>query len=254
MVHMEIRLRRMLQLIVMLMSLVPIHLWAQVTSYTRQYNEVNYTVVEVHDLTKLRLLLNEQVSSTPLNYFSQIPMQLKACEQMAFAMNAGMFHYTYRPVGLYIERRKKLFPLNRLRGWGNFYLEPNGVLAWNAKQAVIISTTEYAKRKFKADYATQSGPMLVRNRQINPIFMTDSTSLRIRNAVGIKDQVLYFVITEQAVNFYELASFMQSDLGVEQALYLDGSISAVYLAEKSINTQSSPFGPMLAYIEDQNCD
>lgn len=68
----------MLQLIVMLMSLVPIHLWAQVTSYTRQYNEVNYTVVEVHDLTKLRLLLNEQVSSTPLNYFSQIPMQLKA--------------------------------------------------------------------------------------------------------------------------------------------------------------------------------
>ena len=251
---MEIRLRRMLQLIVMLMSLVPIHLWAQVTSYTRQYSEINYNVVEVHDLTKLRLLLNERGSSTPLDYFSQIPMELKTCERMTFAMNAGMFHYTYRPVGLYIERRKKLFPLNRLRGWGNFYLEPNGVLAWNAKQAVIVSTAEYAKSKFKADYATQSGPMLVLNRQINPIFMTDSTSLRIRNAVGIKDQVLYFVITEQAVNFYELASFMQADLGVEQALYLDGSISAVYLAEKSINTQSSPFGPMLAYIEDQNCD
>ena len=253
MVHMEIRLRRMLQLIVMLMSLVPIHLWA-VTSYTWQYNEVNYTVVEVRDLTKLRLLLNQQGSSTPLNYFSQIPMQLKACEQMTFAMNAGMFHYTYRPVGLYIERRKKLFPLNRLRGWGNFYLEPNGVLVWSAKQAVIVSTAEYAKRKFKADYATQSGPMLVSNRKINPIFMTDSTSLKIRNAVGIKDQVLYFVITEQVVNFYDLANFMQADLGVEQALYLDGSISAVYLAEKTINTQSSPFGPMLAYIEDQNCD
>ena len=133
---MEIRLRRMLQLIVMLMSLVPIHLWAQVTSYTRQYSEVNYTVVEVHDLTKLRLLLNQKGSSTPLNYFSQIPTQLKTCEQMTFAMNAGMFHYTYRPVGLYIERRKKLFPLNRLRGWGNFYLEPNGVLAWNTKHIV----------------------------------------------------------------------------------------------------------------------
>lgn len=251
---MDIRLRRRLQLIVMLMSLVPVNLWAQVTSYTRQYNEVNYTVVEMRDLTKLRLLLNQQGSSTPLYYFSQIPMQLKACERMTFAMNAGMFHYTYHPVGLYIERRKKLFPLNRLRGWGNFYLEPNGVLAWNAKQAVIVSTAEYAKLKFKADYATQSGPMLVRNRQINPIFMTDSTSLRIRNAVGIKDQVLYFVITEQVVNFYDLANFMQADLGVEQALYLDGSISAVYLAEKTINTQSSPFGPMLAYIEDQNCD
>ena len=106
---MDIRLRRRLQLIVMLMSLVPIHLWAQVTSYTRQYSEINYNVVEVHDLTKLRLLLNERGSSTPLNYFSQIPMQLKTCERMTFAMNAGMFHYTYHPVGLYIERRKSYF-------------------------------------------------------------------------------------------------------------------------------------------------
>jgi uncharacterized protein YigE (DUF2233 family) len=231
-----------------------VHLLAQVTSYTRQYHDLKYTVVEVYDLTKLRLLLNKQGSQAPLNYFSQIPLQLKACEQMAFAMNAGMFHYTYHPVGLYIEKRKKLFPLNRHRGWGNFYLKPNGVLAWNAKQAVILSTSQYAKRKFKADYATQSGPMLVSNRQINPILMAESTSQKIRNAVGIKDQVLFFVITEQAVNFYTLASFMQADLGVEQALYLDGSISAVYLAEEAINTQSSPFGPMLAYIEDQNCD
>jgi uncharacterized protein YigE (DUF2233 family) len=231
-----------------------VHLLAQVTSYTRQYHDLKYTVVEVYDLTKLRLLLNKQGNQAALNYFSQIPPQLKACEQMAFAMNAGMFHYTYHPVGLYIEKRKKLFPLNRHRGWGNFYLQPNGVLAWNGKQAAILSTSQYAKRKFKVDYATQSGPMLVSNRQINPIFIAESTSLKIRNAVGIKDQVLFFVITEQAVNFYTLASFMQADLGVEQALYLDGSISAVYLAEEAINTQSSPFGPMLAYIEDQNCN
>ncbi|MCJ8161792.1 phosphodiester glycosidase family protein [Acinetobacter zhairhuonensis] len=231
-----------------------VHLLAQVTSYTRQYHDLKYTVVEVYDLTKLRLLLNKQGNQAALNYFSQIPPQLKACEQMAFAMNAGMFHYTYHPVGLYIEKRKKLFPLNRHRGWGNFYLQPNGVLVWNAKQAVILSTSQYAKRKFKADYATQSGPMLVSNRKINPIFMAESRSQKIRNAVGIKDQVLFFVITEQAVNFYTLASFMQADLGVEQALYLDGSISAVYLAEQAINTQSSPFGPMLAYIEDQSCD
>lgn len=253
---MDRRLRRVLQLIFILMigSLTSVHLLAQVTSYTQQYHDLKYTVVEVYDLTKLRLLLNKQESQAALNYFSQIPPQLKACEQMAFAMNAGMFHYTYHPVGLYIEKRKKLFPLNRHRGWGNFYLQPNGVLAWNAKQAAILSTSQYAKRKFKADYATQSGPMLVSNRQINPILMAESTSQKIRNAVGIKDQVLFFVITEQAVNFYTLASFMQADLGVEQALYLDGSISAVYLAEQAINTQSSPFGPMLAYIEDQNCD
>jgi uncharacterized protein YigE (DUF2233 family) len=235
-------------------SLMPMHLFAQVTSYTRQYNDLNYTVVEVHDLSKLRLLLNKLNGQTPVNYFSQIPTQLKTCEQMVFAMNAGMFHYTFHPVGLYIENKKKLFPLNQHLGWGNFYLQPNGILAWNSKQAVILSTSQYVKGKFKADYATQSGPMLVFNRRINPIFIAESKSLKIRNAVGIKDQVLYFVLTEQAVNFYALASFMQNELKLEQALYLDGTISAMYLAEKYVNTQSSPFGPMLASIEDQDCE
>lgn len=255
MVHMTITLRQVLQLITMLISsLMSMSLFAQVTSYTRQYNDLNYTVVEVHDLSKLRLLLNKLNGQTPVNYFSQIPTQLNTCEKMLFAMNAGMFHYTYHPVGLFIENKKKLFPLNQHRGWGNFYLQPNGVLAWNSKQAVILSTSQYVKGKFKADYATQSGPMLVFNRRINPIFIAESKSLKIRNAVGIKDQVLYFVLTEQAVNFYALASFMQNELKLEQALYLDGTISAMYLAEKDVNTQSSPFGPMLASIEDQDCE
>lgn len=252
---MTITLRQVLQLITMLISsLMSMSQFAQVTSYRRQYNDLNYTVVEVHDLSKLRLLLNKQNDQTPVNYFSQIPTQLNTCEKMLFAMNAGMFHYTFHPVGLYIENKKKLFPLNQHLGWGNFFLQPNGILAWNSKQAVILSTSQYVKGKFKADYATQSGPMLVSNQLINPIFIAESSSLKIRNAVGIKDQVLYFVLTEQAVNFYALASFMQNELKLEQALYLDGSISAMYLAEKDINIQSSPFGPMLAYIEDQECE
>jgi len=237
----------------LLFSLLSIQSEAQVKSYTREYNDLIFIVVEVGDLAKLRLFLNKQNGQTPLNYFSQIPTQLKTCEQMLFAMNAGMFHHTFHPVGLYIENNKTLFPLNLHRGWGNFYLQPNGVLAWNSKQAIILNSSQYTKKKFKADYATQSGPMLVSNRRINPIFMAESASLKIRNAVGIKDQVLYFVLTEQAVSFYALASFMQQELKLEQALYLDGSISAMYLGEKDINTQSSPFGPMLAYIEDQTC-
>ena len=248
------RFRQKIQLSAsLLFSVLSIQSEAHVKSYTLEYNNHRFTVVEVHDLSKLRLFLNQQESKTPLNYFANIPMQLAQCEQMLFAMNAGMFHHTYAPVGLYIENNKKLFPLNLHRGWGNFYLQPNGVLAWNSKQAIILNSSQYTKKKFKADYATQSGPMLVSNRRINPIFMAESASLRIRNAVGIKDQVLYFVLTEQAVSFYALASFMQQELKLEQALYLDGSISAMYLAEKDINTQSSPFGPMLAYIEDQSC-
>lgn len=114
---MTITLRQVLQLITMLISsLMSMSQFAQVTSYTRQYNDLNYTVVEVHDLSKLRLLLNKQNDQTPVNYFSQIPTQLNTCEKMLFAMNAGMFHYTFHPVGLYIENKKKLFPLNQHLG------------------------------------------------------------------------------------------------------------------------------------------
>lgn len=248
------RFRQGIQLtVVLLFSLLSIQSGAQVKSYTREYNDLNFTVVEVHDLSKLRLFLNQQESTTPINYFANIPMQLAQCEQMLFAMNAGMFHHTFHPVGLYIENNKKLFPLNLHRRWGNFYLNPNGVLAWNSKQAIILSSSQYTKKKFNADYATQSGPMLVLNRQINPIFLPQGTSFKQRNAVGLKNQRLYFVITQQPVNFYTLASFMQNELKLEQALYLDGSISAIYLAENQVNTQSSQFGPMLAYIEDQTC-
>lgn len=238
---------------ILLFSLLSIQSEAQVKSYTREYNDLNFTVVEVDDLAKLRLFLNQQERKTSINYFTNIPLQLTQCEVMRFAMNAGMFHSNFNPVGLYLEKRQTQYSLNRHRGWGNFYLKPNGVLAWNSKQAIILSSSQYTKKKFNADYATQSGPMLVLNRQINPIFLPQGKSLKQRNAVGLKNQRLYFVITQQPVNFYTLASFMQNQLKLEQALYLDGSISAIYLAENQVNTQSHSFGPMFAYIEDQSC-
>jgi uncharacterized protein YigE (DUF2233 family) len=152
-----------------------------------------------------------------------------------------------------MAQRQNMYPLNQQQGWGNFYLQPNGVLAWNKNKAFILSTEQYMRRKIKVDFATQSGPMLIRNKQINPVLIPQSASLKQRNAVGIKSQVLYFVLTDQEVNFYTLASFMRDDLKLEQALYLDGSVSAVYLSEPPQNTQTHRLGPMLAYIDDQAC-
>ncbi|MFI7913003.1 hypothetical protein ACFMKF_18320, partial [Acinetobacter baumannii] len=37
--------------------------------------------------------------------FDNIQYQLKACEQLTFAMNGGMFHSGFSPVGLYIEKK-----------------------------------------------------------------------------------------------------------------------------------------------------
>lgn len=49
-------------------------------------------------------------------------------KQLLFAVNGGMFKEDRSPLGLYVEDGKELAPLNtELEGYGNFYLQPNGV-------------------------------------------------------------------------------------------------------------------------------
>ncbi|MFX4978978.1 phosphodiester glycosidase family protein, partial [Acinetobacter baumannii] len=83
------------------------------------------------------------------------------------------------PVGLYIEQERQIQPLNEDNGWGNFFLQPNGVLAWNKRRAIVLATEQYKAKAFQSDYATQSGPMLVINGKINPLFLANSDSKKI---------------------------------------------------------------------------
>ena len=174
---------------------------------------------------------------------------------MQFAMNAGMFHPDYSPVGLYVEQGRQLKKLNRQQqGWGNFLIQPNGVLAWNHQRVFLGTTQQYANQAFKAQYATQSGPMLVINHQLNSRFLADSTSYKIRNGVGLKDQSLYFVISNTPVTFHQFATFFKDKLKTPNALYLDGSISTAYIPQLQRHTRTHRnLGPILAYIDDQGC-
>src|ERR1700712_4244296 len=47
---------------------------------------------------------------------------------LLFAMNAGMYKVDNTPLGLYIENKKIVSPLNARTASGNFYWKPNGVL------------------------------------------------------------------------------------------------------------------------------
>ncbi|WP_436915538.1 phosphodiester glycosidase family protein [Acinetobacter gandensis] len=211
-------------------------------------------VVEIGDFKNLKLHLND-TNSQPYQFISRLAADLqKNCRTMQFAMNAGMYHADLSPVGLYIEGAVEEKALNRAtRGFGNFLIQPNGVLAWNHAQAKVETTQSYAKSSFKALYATQSGPMLVINGQINPNFIKNSDSLKIRNGVGIKDGKLYFVITNERVSFYNFADYFKTTLGVKNALYLDGSVSSVYIGELKRNDQLRPLGPIVAYSQVFNC-
>lgn len=155
--------------------------------------------------------------------------------QLVFAMNAGMFEPNRRAKGLLISDGRRQQALDTLRsGYGNFYMQPNGVFALdNAGRAYVVPTQQYDSlaSTTKIEYATQSGPMMLVDGQgtINDKFGPNSPNRHIRNAVGVTPygQVV-FAISERRVTFHELSTYLKRH-GCVSALYLDGAISQAYL-------------------------
>lgn len=175
-------------------------------------------------------------------------------KKLLFAMNAGMYHEDRRPVGLYVENGHKIGRLQKRASNDNFGLLPNGVFWLDGTEADVSETLAFEKRFDKQTlpkYVTQSGPMLVIDGKLHKTFKSDSQSLNIRNGVGIdKDKkTLYFVISDERVNFHTFARFFRDELKTPNALYLDGSISRLYAFELNRNDQGAMLGPMIGIIE-----
>ncbi|ENX35312.1 hypothetical protein F889_00979 [Acinetobacter colistiniresistens] len=220
---------------------------------TLQFDQQAYDVIKVEDLDQLKLFLKSPETNRYYQKFAAVQKELPACAQLNFAMNAGMYHADFQPVGLYVEHGKQLAPLNEATGFGNFFMQPNGVVAWNDRYAVIKSTADYKKDGFKAQFATQSGPMLINKGKINTQFLVDSNSFKIRNGVGVKDNQLYFVISQQRVSFYQFAQFFKQQLKIDNALYLDGSISSLYSIHSKRHDKRFNLGPIVAEVNRGKC-
>jgi uncharacterized protein YigE (DUF2233 family) len=236
-----------------LVSICMSHVYAMQHQIIKVDN-ISYDVIKVDHLQQLRLFLKDPKNARYYQKFAHIQKMLPTCEQLSFAMNAGMYHPDFQPVGLYVEEGKEIVELNEAQGFGNFFMQPNGVLAWNDKYAVIKTTTDYKSMRFKPRFATQSGPMLVYKGQVNRQFLADSNSLKIRNGVGVRNNQLYFVISQQRVNFYQFAQFFKQNLKIDNALYLDGSISSLYLYKTKRHDKTFNLGPIVAEIAQENCN
>lgn len=236
-----------------LVSICMSHVYAMQHQIIKVDN-ISYDVIKVDHLQQLRLFLKDPKNARYYQKFAHIQKMLPTCEQLSFAMNAGMYHPDFQPVGLYVEEGKEIVELNEAQGFGNFFMQPNGVLAWNDKYAVIKTTTDYKSMRFKPRFATQSGPMLVYKGQVNSQFLADSNSLKIRNGVGVRNNQLYFVISQQRVNFYQFAQFFKQNLKIDNALYLDGSISSLYSSETKRHDKTFNLGPIVGEIAQENCN
>lgn len=170
---------------------------------------------------------------------------------LLFAMNGGMYMQDYSPLGLYIENKKQLTPLNKRRGSGNFYLQPNGVFYITTANVAAICKTANFVNKGNVKYATQSGPLLVINGTINPVFEEGSSNTNIRNGVGIlPNNEVVFAMSKDEVNFFDFASYFKK-MGCKYALYLDGYVSRTYLPEKDWTQTGGNFGVIIGVTESK---
>ena len=154
--------------------------------------------------------------------------------RLLFAANAGIYDHRNAPLGLYVEGGRTVVPLNLAHGdpaAGNFSLRPNGVFAVYPDGHAAVRTSE----DFKADgrpvaLASQSGPMLVIGGALNPQFTDDSSSLKWRSGVCARTPTqAVFAVSETPVNFHTFARLFRDELGCRDALYLDGTISQLYV-------------------------
>ncbi|HJR14709.1 MAG TPA: phosphodiester glycosidase family protein [Rhodanobacteraceae bacterium] len=207
-----------------------------VASHDVVFDNVHYRVVTI-DLAKADLELHWRDPATGKPFASTAALQSWGASQdrqLLFAANAGIYDAHGEPLGLYVENGKTVKPLNTAHGdpaAGNFSLLPNGVFAIDTNgHASVQTTTDFAAADVQARVATQSGPMLVIDGKVNPEFIADSDSTKWRSGVCARtpDEAV-FVVSTAPVNFHTFASLFLDKLGCRNALYLDGTLSQIYV-------------------------
>jgi uncharacterized protein YigE (DUF2233 family) len=152
---------------------------------------------------------------------------------LLFAANAGIYDRLQRPLGLHVEEGRTLRELNTTQASGrsgNFAMQPNGVFYVDRDgHAEVVTTQRWRERKPNARIATQSGPMLLVDGEINPNFDDHSDSRKWRSGVcASKPGLVEFAISEVPVTFHAFARLFRDELGCRDALYLDGTLSRIY--------------------------
>lgn len=176
---------------------------------------------------------------------------LRNGQHMSFAMNGGMYHPGYGPVGLLVEQGREIGKINQADAFGNFFMKPNGVFWLADGKAGVMETEAFAKAGLSPREATQSGPMLVIDGHIHPRFLPDATSLQIRNGVGIlPDGRVAFAISNDPVRFHDFATLFRDRLQSKNALFLDGSISSLYAPEIRRHDRDAVMGTIIAVVKN----
>lgn len=202
--------------------------------------------------SQVQLFWRDSTSGTPLQNLGNLRRYVEQQgNTLLLGCNAGMYLPDSSPQGLYIEKGCLLRPLDTLSGTGNFYLKPNGVF-WIDTQGrgYVHDTRTFQQLGVQPMYATQSGPMLVINGNIHPVFNSASQHFNIRNGVGINQRgEMVFVLSTHKVRLYDMAVYFKEVLHCNSALYLDGAISRMYCPTQEHYDSDGNFGAMVGVVK-----
>ncbi len=179
-----------------------------------------------------------------------------SADTIAFAMNAGMYDEDGNPIGYFVEDGDRLQTLNTADGEGNFHMKPNGVFFGSGETWEVRTTEDFlANVRERPQFGTQSGPMLVVDGRLHPDISQDGESRLIRNAVGVDERGrAHFVISNAAISFGKLARFYRDELGVKNALYLDGNVSSLWNPATDRLDTGAPIGPIVVVEKKERTD
>lgn len=177
--------------------------------------------------------------------------------ELELLMNGGIFEPEGIPSGLLIQQGKELQPVNRNAGEGNFFLQPNGIFLIGSQGAAVMATSEYPPKDPTIHYAVQSGPLLLRNNKVHPVFRAESSSRLHRNGIGVtrKGEIVLAMTDFRSAKFPNLYEFavMFRGLDCADALFLDGDISQMKTGA-AMQQPSNQFGSIIAVSKQESTD
>lgn len=194
------------------------------------HKQVRYSVVRVNLKAASIKMLWRNPAGVAYGSLSEAYRQFG--DDLLAVTNAGIYAENKTPSGLHIEGGITLRSLNLDNGEGNFYWKPNGVFYVADDGAGILEAEKFNALDKRAGIteATQSGPLLVIEGEVNHNLKPDSNSLYARNGIGVKSaDEIYILVSEDEVNLYDFASVFANQLACPNALYLDGCVSQLYL-------------------------
>lgn len=224
-----------------------------------EFEGARYTLCEVNPgETEVRVFWRDD-KGAPYPVFNALDDDLDSDGfDLVFAMNGGMFGDDYSPIGLYIEKGRELRAVNTtdapagVRPVPNFYKKPNGIFYVGPNGAGVIETGRFLDERPAADFATQSGPLLVIDGAIHPAFIVGSSDRKRRNGIGVcSNGAVRLAISEAVVNFHDFARYFRDHLGCQNALFLDGGrASGLYAPELGRNDWPGHggYGPIIGAV------